>query len=171
MFDPANLRPDVVQEIIREAEARLSAQLQTALAADQRSMTFAAIAGSASAAAIAGAGGLFFVESLKGQSLFYGALALSVVFFAASLLAALSARPADWEFVGNVPSAWVDDVTEGKSLKSSLAEMAEHYDGMILNNRKSMVRSAKLFKAALWLAVTACPTAIATAALFYFFCG
>ena len=171
MFDNAQLRLDVVQEIVREAEARLSAQLQTAIAADQRSMTFAAIAGSASAAAIAGAGGLFFVESLKGQSLFYGALALSAMFFAASLLAALSARPTDWEFVGNVPSAWVDDVKDGKFLKASLAEMAEHYDCMILSNRKSMLKSAKLFNVAMWLAVTACPSAIATAALSYFFCG
>lgn len=131
---------DVLKEILRDAEARLEAQLTTTLGADQRAMTFSGLL-------IASAGALIgVVLAVPNASAPYWLVAfVSAALLLAAGLAVYSAQPTRWEYVGNIPSHWLDDISSGRSLEACLAEMLEHYDTMILDNE------AEIESAAIWM--------------------
>jgi hypothetical protein len=128
---------DMLAEIIREAEARLAAQLTAAIAADQRAMTFAGLM-LAAAAALTGAALSASPQAVLTLPIIVSALGL----FLTSALAVASARPVAWDYVGNEPSCWLRDINPAAELKLSLAEMADHYDGMIKDNEAAIAARA-----------------------------
>lgn len=129
----------VLNEILREAESRLDAQLTTAIASDTRAMTFLGFL-SAIVVAVIGSGLAVFATqpALAGVALLVG-----VGFSASAGFAFLAARPIDFEMVGNEPESWAFDIDQAKSLHESMAEQVAHYDTMIKSNRAAMAISSK----------------------------
>lgn len=126
--------PDLLDEILREAESRLNAQLTTAIAADARAMTFLGFI-SAVAVAATGAGLAVFVDK---PNLAILALFTAVGFIIAAFFAFEAARPIEFNFIGNDPASWKKDVENGVSVHQAKAEQVAFYDEMIKANRKAM---------------------------------
>lgn len=157
--------PGVLTEVVREAELYLSAQLQTAIAADQRASTFVGVVVTAAVAAAGGAATVALgrepISVAGGAGLASAALCLVI----AAVLAALSLRPSRWDFPGNWPSEWKNDIEAGRPLDLCLFDMADHYDDMLSKNDVVMKKAAKLFSAAIFCAIAALPLAVVVAAI------
>lgn len=142
----ASATDDVLDEIVRQAEARLDAQLTSAIAADQRAMTFAGLLFAGAAALGA------FAPSSAANSDSIALLLVGIGLAIGGAFATASARPAAWEYVGNVPSGWLGDIQSGKSLKDSKAEMAAFYDEMIAVNETSIGSAGRFMRTAMRIA-------------------
>jgi hypothetical protein len=139
-----------LQEILREAESYLSAQLTASIAADQRAVGFASLLAAATAVLIA-TGGALLLGATSDTWLGWACMAVAAAFLAAMALANLSAMPADFWYVGNSPAQWVADVQSSRPLKESLAEQLTHYAQMIKDNDRLMRRNNKQMLWAIWL--------------------
>lgn len=138
-------KPEVLQEIVREAESRLAAQLSTALAADMRAMTFLGFIAAVVVAAI----GFALTTFDYNRVLSMITLLIGAGFTVAAGFAFEAARPIDFHCVGNNPDQWVLDIQNGISLHDALAEQAQHYSEMLNHNREAMeVNSQALFRSA-----------------------
>lgn len=135
---------DQLKHILPQAEKYLDAQLACGIAADQRGMAFAGFLAAAVIALVGGAGALL----LNGLSVFLGYTALTVTIglMVALALAVHSARPVGFEFAGNAPGQWADDIVEGKTEIMSLTEQAIHYDEMIHRNADVLSGNGKLLR-------------------------
>ncbi|WP_201829558.1 hypothetical protein [Microvirga zambiensis] len=127
---------DTLKEICRNAESYLSAQLTSALAANQRAMTFTGLLAAATVV-LGGAGGTL-VLNHKDWLLGSVCFGIAAAFLLAMAIAMHVAKPIGFEFVGNSPAQWVADVENGTSLEASLAEQCHHYAGMIDSNNTCM---------------------------------
>ncbi len=128
-----NARRDQLDIILPQAEKYLAAQLQCALAADQRALVFSGFLVAAIVALIGGAGALLMTSP---NALGYIALVTAVGLIIALVQAVHSARPVGFCYVGGLPSDWKDDVDQGKTVLQSSIELADHYDSMIRDNAK-----------------------------------
>ena len=131
-----NADEDCLEEIVRLAESRLSAQLSTALACDQRAMTFL---GFVTAVAVV----------LVGTSVTTSNDILATIAGLAGLGFALSgyfafraARPVPFDLVGNDPSCFIDELQAGEKRKKYLSEQAQFYDDMLRDNRTLMAENS-----------------------------
>jgi len=140
-----------LQEIVREAESYLSAQLTASIAADQRAVAFASVLAAATAVLIA-TGGALLLSQPPDISLGWTCMAVAAAFLVAMALANLSAMPADFWYVGNTPTQWVADVQLKRSFKESLAEQLNHYSQMISDNDRLMRQNNKQMMGAIWTA-------------------
>ena len=142
---------ETLREMMREAEAYLNAQLTAAIGADQRAYTFA---GFGSAAAVVLVGAAYGIASARSPDIPMAILATVVAGFliAGAMLAIHSARSVDFEYSGNQPGHWVEDVEERKSLQRSLAEQCEHYDLMIGKNTKTISDNSRVFQRSTYIA-------------------
>ncbi|KZE14078.1 MULTISPECIES: hypothetical protein [Sphingomonas] len=142
-----------LSEISRHAESLLASQLQTAIAADQRALTFSGLLVAGVAAIIAVAAG----TSRPALPLVLMATLLGL----AAVCSLWSARPTRWFFVGTAPVNWEADLTDPeKTLRRSKAEMVAHYDSGLYQNAEAIrhaawaMRSALVLTgAALWVAI------------------
>lgn len=143
---------ETLQEILRESEVYLSAQLSAAIAADERAYTFA---GTITAASVLLIGGSYALATASKPSmlLVYISIAVAAALFVAAWMAVMSARSVDFEFAGNQASKWVEDIESQKPFLHSLAEQCEHYDGMATSNRKTMADNSRLFNRAVNVAL------------------
>jgi hypothetical protein len=139
--------PAMLQEILREAEAYLAAQMAAGTAADQRAYTFAGMMLAISAALVGASYSL--AQANPWVSIL--AIVLASILTVSVGFAFHSARAVDFEFAGNQPSHWVDDVEAGISLLHALAEQCEHYDVMIRANTKTLRDNARWFERAVRL--------------------
>lgn len=131
-------------EIIRQAESRLAGQLQAAIAADQRALTFSGLL-VASIAALAAV-----VGTAKDPPL--PAVLVATLLGLGAAAALWSARPTRWWFAGTEPFQWLPDLTDpAKRLHASMAEMAAHYDAALHCNSRSMRRAAWAMRISLGL--------------------
>lgn len=127
-----------LDEIIRQAESRLQAQLSLAVAADQRAMSFASILVTGAAALIAWA-----ITHDLADGKIWPILVLIIGVMVAAGCALWSANPVSWNSPGNSPESWIEDIAEGRDdLKSAKAAMANHYSEMIGENTERMSRNA-----------------------------
>src|SRR5690349_14437029 len=99
------MKEETVKEIIREAEAYMSAQLTAGIAIDQKATT---LAGSLATIVVAVIGIAIVALSADKPSyiLAWASVSCSIVFFVSLILAVTTARPINFEYVGNTPSAW-----------------------------------------------------------------
>jgi hypothetical protein len=136
-----------LDEIVRQAESRLAAQLTVGVAADQRAMTLAGILAALAAALVA-----FGAE--KGIS---ASIAIMIGFLLISvLLALIAAQPVAWATVGNSPANWIEDIAEAKDdLVSAKAAMADYYAEMIASNDAVLASNGNLMRGALIAALFA----------------
>lgn len=136
---------ETLNEIMREAEAYLNSQWSAAVAADQRAYTFS---GFCSAAAVVLVGGSYSLVTAARPDILMATVSALV---AATLLwaawqAVRSAGPIGFEYVGNQPSNWADDVEAGMTLTAALAEQCQHYDEMITENTTVLRENARKFQ-------------------------
>lgn len=137
-----NADEDMLDEILREAELRLSAQLTSAIAADTRAMTFLGFIAAVTVASVGG--GLAVLDTnwvLAVIAIFVGA-----GFGVSGFFAFEAARPIDFRFVGNDPASWRGDIEKRISLRHAKAEQVAFYDKMIKSNRAAMSESAELLQ-------------------------
>lgn len=128
-------------EIIRLAEARLSAQLTLGVAADQRAMTLASFLATLDAAVIA-------LLAIADTHRRWALIALVAGFGISAAIAAFSAQPVAWDVPGNQPQNWLQDIVEGDSLHNGKAAMAEFYGDMITANDRALASNGNLLRAA-----------------------
>jgi hypothetical protein len=133
----AKADPEMLKEILREAESYLGAQLTSALAANQRAMTFTTVI-SAAAAVIGGAAGSLLLSGTGRGALGMVCAAVACGFLFAVWMAMGAAAPSAFGFVGNIPSQWVDDIEGSVPLQVSLAQQCAHYDDNITKNIERM---------------------------------
>jgi hypothetical protein len=105
LSDLRNLDLQVLQEVVREGEARLEAQLAVATAADQRAMTWAGFLIAVATAAVGGAASLI-------MSADHLVFALIAIIFAIWMLKAAwiivdAVRPKKFSLPGNFPENWL----------------------------------------------------------------
>jgi hypothetical protein len=150
-----------LDEIIRLAEARLSAQLTLGVAADQRAMNFASFTSAVDGVAIAA------LVSLRADHQFHWSLIILVAGFAVAAGAAIfAAQPVAWDISGSRPGLWLDDILEQDTLHNGRAAMAGFYDEMILDNDVVLKGNADLLRVALWAVVSTLIIAGVVAVLF-----
>ncbi|MDK4730349.1 hypothetical protein [Rhizobium phaseoli] len=131
--------PEVLNEILREAESRLAAQLTTAIAADARAMTFL---GFVATLAVASLGASLAVVASNGWLACIG-IVVGGAFTAAGMFAFEAAKPIDFQAPGNDPSLWEADILASISAHNAIAEQTAHYDEMLKENRAAMEASAR----------------------------
>jgi len=156
LFESASV--EMLAEIIREAESRMSAQQAAASAADQRALTFAGLLA---------AGATAFISQLSPHhnAAFWINVVVTVLLISAALLALCSARPTPWGFVGSEPGQWIDDIVERRPMHIVFAEQASHYDGAIRRNDRHMKLAGNTMKTSMVLTAIALFVAIASRTL------
>jgi hypothetical protein len=101
-------KPEVLAEIVREAEARLNTQLQIASSADGRALSIAGFETTAATAAL-GAGIALAQRSQSDPWFTILALVFSVVMVCTAVLSVSTVRPAKFSVPGNNPKNWLPD--------------------------------------------------------------
>jgi len=148
--DWTNVKDDVVREIAREAEEYLKAQLQAAIAADQRAIRLVASMVTITSAVFVA--GVAWLDKNPWHLPVLSAMAVaSLGFGTAIVFAMISAKPTKFHFVGNTPRQWWNPTDLGRDLRLSLGEQTENYDEFIAYNDAAMRRSSKLLRRALWI--------------------
>lgn len=154
---------EVLDEVVREGEAMLAAQLTVATAADQRAMTFA---GLLIAAATAATGGV--IALMLGDKPAWWVVLIGTLYAAAAIAAAgfaiWSAKPARFSFPGNEPALWHPDLWQvgasgPHSKKQARVEQAVNLQSQIKKNKVILARNARWMRRAVIVGFVA--TAIA----------
>lgn len=136
---------EVAQHVHTVGTKHLEAQLQSALAADQRA---GVVAGILLATALAVIGAAF---ATPNAPLAFGGFWTGGLLLFSSALCALSFRPVAFYFPGNEPRSWIGD--EHIDLRDSIANECAYIQEMIEDNLTIMANNAALFRAALVCAV------------------
>jgi len=144
----ATAHESLTEEIIRQAECYLDCQMITAIAADQRATSFAAVMAGAIALLSGGAGAVLSATD-ESALMFLGFVPCVILFAFAMLRAFAAAEPCDFEYRGNDPKGWVNDIKLGKTRALSLAEQAAHFSVSIAKNSKVMDESMAAMKQAM----------------------
>ena len=132
--------PEVLGEIVREAELRLGSLLEIAGAADSRAMTLAGFQISGATASLGA--GLIPLQEPHGQ-VWLSVLSLLFTFLmiVAALLAVSTLRPAKFHVPGNrpgnwLPDCWFDGKAHGFSLVQARLEQAACLETAIAENEQ-----------------------------------
>jgi hypothetical protein len=136
----------IIQEIIREAEAYLQAQLSLAIAADQRSSVMASVFAAGAAAVMAGLMTLAASDHAQAYvAIYVGGIVASALMLAGAALCIRAAQPTDFAVPGNMPACWYDDIGKAKDFKLLLGEQAEIYQSQIAENNATLTANARYF--------------------------
>jgi len=126
----------MAREIKSQGERFLEAQLQVALASDQRAATMAGIFAAIAAAAIAGS--IAYWDKTGSAPVLSSGLAGGVWMMLGVGLCLWAARPVDFYFPGNHPAQWFD-LRDDTSLAEALGGEAENYQDRIESNASRLV--------------------------------
>lgn len=149
---------DAAREVVREAEAFLTAQVALAVSADQRASSMASIFTAAGAGLIVGLMTLASSDHAAATSslgIYVGGGIASILFLVAAIFSMSAALPVDFEVPGNVAASWKDDIESGRPLREALGELAETYDEKIASNNTVLADNARRFKRGAQLAISA----------------
>lgn len=151
------LSAPVAAEVVREGELMLQSQFAASFAADQRALSFAAIAITGAAAII----GVVITGDPPKVSIDYAALVGIALFMATAMIVSAvmaidAALPSRFQFPGNEPdnwrpSQWVETNPEKRSLSQARLEQAMALQYAINTNRLIATRQAKRIRYAVWL--------------------
>jgi hypothetical protein len=131
---------DTLAEIRRQAELQLSAQLTSALAANQRAMSFTALLTPVTVV-LAGASGTLLLGTPPRLWLGWILFAMALGFLTALAFAMSAVVPTQFYFVGTQPENWASDADESRPAKQTLPTLLQHYSEMIADNASCMERS------------------------------
>lgn len=141
------------QEAYRLSEKSLEMDLTTALAADQRAMTFAGLLlGAATLLA-----GLFDSESPN-----YGMLLAALVFVAAAVVAGLAARPVQFYAPGSKHGYLQEDIDADRDFSEVIAEMGRYNDLHSDRNRAAIAANGRKLTVAFVIGVVGACIAVAS---------
>jgi hypothetical protein len=143
-----------LQEIARQAEVYLDAQLVSATAADARALTFAGLIMAANVILVGASYSLVTMEK-PNVFLAWTCVGLVAALFISSFIAVLSARSVKWGFGGGRPETWRSDALAKKTLMQTLPEQCQNYDEHISENATTMRTNSQMFNAATTVALTA----------------
>jgi hypothetical protein len=142
-IDWTGVSEPMARQIMTQGETFLQAQLQAALAADQRATTMSSVFVTLSTAIAAG--GIAFGQSVADQGIVTGSLVCSFALLIAAGFGAWAARPIDFYFPGNQPSQWY----QGRkvALSKMLGGEAENYEARIeYNNGELAANQAAIYR-------------------------
>ena len=151
-----------VRQILSEAESFMAAQLQVALATDQRAITAASIF-SAFSTAVVGAAIAYWAQS-EDTPLVTALMVAGVLLTAAAFCCFWAARPINFYFPGNHPASWWNCRTS--PLVPALGGEAENYQTRIEHNERCLQANARAFNRRMRLAGAAPLVAIVVWLLF-----
>lgn len=154
MIDPSRIKPEAIQEVIREAEAYLSAQLTCAVAADQRAVTLSGALATI-ATALFGVGLAALSQDKPSHMVGWAAVVSGALYIAALVFAVWASRPVSFSYVGNTPENWDKEADLYGSLTTALYQQAGYYTSHIKSNDAVMRKNARLIQCALWLSICA----------------
>ena len=147
-FEPLRkFETQVLDEIIREGEDRLKAQLQIATAADQRALSIASAQITSATAALAG--GIALATSKAPDWWLAGlAIGFAIGMSVAAYKAISSVRPQEFHVPGNRPQAWLPDnwmggAAHGFAIEQARIEQAACLDHEIEENKRLMKDAAR----------------------------
>lgn len=133
---------EMAHQILRQGEAYLSAQLQTAIASDQRSTTSASIF-TGFAAAIQAASLAYWTND--GQlAVVVGGVVSSICLLCGAFCHFHAARPVDFYFPGNRPEAWFG--TRKVKLAVAIGGETENYQFCIAHNDEIIDNNAEWYR-------------------------
>jgi hypothetical protein len=141
-------QPEVLDEIMRQAESFLEEQLKAGLAADQRAMTVAVILAAILAAVVGGTASLIAVQTKFGWH-FLAIGSLAVCLSIALVFAMKAARPTSFFYSGTNPIKWLPDIVDGRSLHASKAGQAAIYAQGIELNKECLGEGHRWLKLAM----------------------
>jgi len=151
-LDWSDVSEDMARQILHQGEIHMAAQLQAALASDQRATTSASLfAGFATA--LLGAVLAYSKAHPSDSALFVGGVVSVAFLVMAAILCFLAARPVNFYWPGNNPVEWFE--ARDEPLAVALGGEAENYDPRIEANAQFMDNNAKLFMAGALSAVVA----------------
>jgi hypothetical protein len=155
---------ELAREIARQGDARLTALMGLATAADLRATTFCGILGAGSVGAAAAVLAVF-VSEHRSAPLIAGGIVLSLGLFLGAICAAWASAPRDFFVGGGNPDklrgwAWVGD--HWRDEFEMLDASAERYARSIAANRTQLTSNSRWMKAALWIALATLVVSIAT---------
>jgi hypothetical protein len=156
----------MARQIFAQGETYLQAQLQLALASDQRATTMASILTAVASAVAAGALALWTVS--QNASILAAGLVTATVLLVGAAFAAWAARPVDFNLAGNHPEKWFG--VSKAPLVVVLGGEAENYqehieanDKVLGANQRALKRAgiaallAPLVGVAAWVLTLTCP--------------
>ncbi len=138
----------LAEMVLRQGEINLQAQLQIALAADQRASTFAGIYTAISVAALAASAAVFQANA-SAVGLIAAGLAVAVVSLIAANLCLGVAQPTNFHIAGNRPDNWWSDGARDRALAECLERESHNYDRYIGHNDEILARNASRLRRAL----------------------
>lgn len=138
----------LAEMVLRQGEINLEAQLQIALAADQRASTLAGIYTAISVAAFGVSAAMFKADS-GAIGLTSAGLTVAAISLVAALLCLGVARPARFHIAGNRPDNWWNDGVRDRTLAECLERESHNYDQYIQHNDEILARNADNLRRAL----------------------
>lgn len=159
---------EMAEQVLRQGELYLQAQLQLAIAADQRAATMAAFWGTIGTAVAAAA--IAYWDRSSDLAILISGLACAALMVAGASACLWAARPVDFYAPGNHPQSWFDLLD--RPLFDVMLGEAENYQAHIEANAAFLLTNCRLigFGAALatsapvlavlvWIALTTfCPS-------------
>jgi hypothetical protein len=149
--DWTGVTDQMARQIADQGEKFMQAQLQVALAADQRAMTVASVFAAIAAAAIAGS--LTYWDKTASAPILVAGLGGGVWMLIGSGICMWAARTVDFYFPGNHPAQWYDGRRE--DLAAMLGGEAENYQTRIEANAKRLVENGRMLSLGAKFAVSA----------------
>ncbi|WP_026986528.1 hypothetical protein [Fodinicurvata fenggangensis] len=160
--DLQDVSEEVVKEALREGELHLQAQLQTALAADQRALVIFSVYTTAAMILFGTTAGLFQAGGLPlGVGIFL--VGAGVALGLAAVYAWRAFRPGHFTLPGNAPEQWYQDFRDAVTLVEARADQLAWLQRAMDRNETDMSRRAESVKASASLAFRASFLAFAAA--------
>ena len=125
------------REVLRQSEMQLQSQLQLALAADQRAVTFASFIIPTTSALFA------FALTTKDPALQWGSVVVVVLLVVAAGISLYTARPVRFQVPGTNASDWWDDI-RAVPLAESIRQASVHCDCYISENEQILDSNGSL---------------------------
>lgn len=150
----------ILDEIIRQAEQRMSTQVQMALAADGRAGLIGSLQSTASIGLLIAA-----FSNIQGEAS-AAAVGAALLLAAAAGFAAWAAKPVAFGLPGTSPCDWIDSIAEKKSLLIDKAEYACHLDKYLRFNGEVMASNCNWVRASM-VATALSPIAAVGSATFF----
>lgn len=133
----------LIQEASRHGEARIAAQVQIAISADQRAAILAGIYAAAATAIIGVIASSVIVQGNK--PLLIGSSVTALTFLIAAVFCLLATLPVEFGAPGNEPQEWYSDIEKGTPLEVAVGEQLAHFNQHILDNHIMLQRNARRF--------------------------
>jgi hypothetical protein len=151
---PDGITRDLAERVLHQGELRLAAQLQIALAADQRAITSASIL-VAIASACLGFAGEQFTNTLPDQRFAIALVTAGSLLLVSSALCVSAAWPVRFRLVGAVPENWWSDDVIGRPYEECLWKESNNYTVRVRQNVGVIKQNAKRLRKGMYLACAA----------------